>query len=256
MTDRLEKDGEPRSTRPVLLLGAGRRVHEVGAVLSTLAALDEDGERSHEALALFGVADLEQLLAQKPLEGWLILEAGRVPGEDIGFVRRFLERHAGWRLLVLADDPAEPRAKALLGFERIAIGSPRLSANALAAMQRLATAMGRAEDPVLADRIARFRLDLADLKALYESHVAALKRGEELGPDASILKIVASELFQRISEAMLELAGENAGLLHPMPGPALHPAGQFLLARPSTIFGGSSEILRNVLSRSLLDLPA
>ncbi|OYW10748.1 MAG: acyl-CoA dehydrogenase [Rhodospirillales bacterium 12-71-4] len=117
-------------------------------------------------------------------------------------------------------------AKALLGFERIAIGSPRLSANALAAMQRLAVA------------------------------VAALKRGEPLGPDASILKIVASELFQRISEAMLELAGEQAGLLHPMPGPALHPAGQFLLARPATIFGGSSEILRNVLSRALLDLPA
>ncbi|NKC34011.1 acyl-CoA dehydrogenase [Roseomonas sp. BU-1] len=147
-------------------------------------------------------------------------------------------------------------AKALLGFERIAIGSPRLSANALAAMQRLAVAMGRAEDPVLADQITRFRLDLADLKALYESHVAALKRGEPLGPDASILKIVASELFQRISEAMLELAGEQAGLLHPMPGPALHPAGQFLLARPATIFGGSSEILRNVLSRALLDLPA
>jgi len=118
MTDRLEKDGELRSTRPVLLLGAGRRVHEAGAVLAALSALDEEGERRREGLALFGVEDLEELLAQRPLEGWLILEAGRVPGEDIGFVRRFLERHSGWRLLVLSEDPLEPRAKALLGFPR------------------------------------------------------------------------------------------------------------------------------------------
>jgi alkylation response protein AidB-like acyl-CoA dehydrogenase len=54
---------------------------------------------------------------------------------------------------------------------------------------------------------------------------------------------------------MLELAGEQAGLLDPI-AERLHPAGQFLLARPTTIFGGSSEILRNVLARSLLDLPA
>ncbi|WP_439598504.1 acyl-CoA dehydrogenase family protein [Falsiroseomonas sp.] len=147
-------------------------------------------------------------------------------------------------------------AKALLGFERIAIGSPRLSANGLAALKRLAEAMGRAEDPAFLDQYARFRLELADLKALYERYSAALKRGETLGAEVSILKIVATELFQRITDAQLEMAGENAGLLHPMPGPALHPAGQFLLARPSTIFGGSSEILRNVLSRSLLELPA
>jgi alkylation response protein AidB-like acyl-CoA dehydrogenase len=147
-------------------------------------------------------------------------------------------------------------AKALLGFERVAIGSPRLSANGLAALRRLAAAVGKSEDPAFLETYARFRLDLADLKALYESFVAALNRGEALGPEVSILKIVQTELYQRITDAMLELAGEHAGLLGPMPGQALHPAGQFLMARPSTIFGGSSEILRNVLARSVLDLPA
>lgn len=147
-------------------------------------------------------------------------------------------------------------AKALLGFERVAIGSPRLSANGLAALKRLAEAMGKAKDPAFLETYARFRLELADLKALYERFAAALKRGEPLGQDVSILKIVQTELYQRITDAMLELAGENAGLLDPMPGQALHPAGQFLMARPSTIFGGSSEILRNVLARSVLDLPA
>ncbi|MCG7360124.1 acyl-CoA dehydrogenase family protein [Roseomonas sp. ACRSG] len=147
-------------------------------------------------------------------------------------------------------------AKALLGFERIAIGSPKLSSNGLARLKAIAVAVGKDQDPAFLDQYARFSMELADLKELYESSVAKLKRGETLGPDVSILKIVQTELFQRITDAMLEIAGENAGLLDPMPGEGLHPAGQFLLARPSTIFGGSSEILRNILARNVLDLPA
>jgi alkylation response protein AidB-like acyl-CoA dehydrogenase len=145
-------------------------------------------------------------------------------------------------------------AKALLGFERIAIGSPKLSSNGLARLKKLAERLGRTEDPAFQETYARLSLELADLKALYEHHTAALKRGEPLGQDVSILKIVQTELFQRITDAMVELAGEHAGLLHPMEE-GLHPAGQFLLARPSTIFGGSSEILRNVLATSVLELP-
>jgi alkylation response protein AidB-like acyl-CoA dehydrogenase len=159
------------------------------------------------------------------------------------------EVHQGWTY-----------AKALLGFERIAIGSPKLSSNGLARLKALAESMGRGEDLAFLDQYARFSMELADLKALYESFVDKLRRGETLGPDVSILKIVQTELFQRITDAMLEIAGENAGLLDPMagegPGEGLHPAGQFLLARPATIFGGSSEILRNILARNLLDLPA
>ncbi|HEY8611752.1 MAG TPA: acyl-CoA dehydrogenase family protein [Roseomonas sp.] len=147
-------------------------------------------------------------------------------------------------------------AKALLGFERIAIGSPKLSSNGLERLKALAVAVGKDKDPAFLDAYARFSMELADLKALYESYVERLKRGEAIGPDVSILKIVQTELFQRITDAMLEIAGGNAGLLEPMPGKGLHPAGSFLLARPSTIFGGSSEILRNILARSVLDLPA
>ena len=146
-------------------------------------------------------------------------------------------------------------AKALLGFERVAIGSPRLSSNGLARLRHLARSLGKEEDPAFLDSYARFSMELADLKALYEAYVERLKRGEPIGPDVSILKIVQTELFQRITDAMLEIAGGHAGLLEPMED-RLHPAGSFLLARPSTIFGGSSEILRNILARSVLDLPA
>jgi len=54
---------------------------------------------------------------------------------------------------------------------------------------------------------------------------------------------------------MLAIAGGEAGLLHAM-GSGLHPAGMFLLTRPATIFGDSSAILRNIIARSELGMPA
>ncbi len=148
-------------------------------------------------------------------------------------------------------------AKALLGFERIFLGSARQSAYALARLRELGEAMGVTEDPGFRDRYTRLRLDLADHKALYEVFAERLRRGETLGADVSLLKINQSELFQRITETMLEVAGENAGLLDPMEdNRALHPAGLFIQARPTTIYGGTSEIQRSIIAREVLGLGA
>lgn len=147
-------------------------------------------------------------------------------------------------------------AKALLGFERIFLGSPKQSAYALARLAQLADRMGIAEEPAFADDFARLRLDLEDLKALYGTFVARLKRGEGLPPDVSMLKILQSELFQRITDTMLEIGGENAGLFEPMEGNnELHPAGLFIQARPTTIYGGTNEIQRNIIAKNVLDMP-
>jgi alkylation response protein AidB-like acyl-CoA dehydrogenase len=153
--------------------------------------------------------------------------------------------NAGWTM-----------AKALLGFERIFLGSPKQSAYALARLKLLAERMGVWEDAAFRDRYARLRLDLEDLKALYARFVDVLRRGESLGPDVSMLKVWQSELFQRITDAMMEIAGENAGLLDPMEGNReLNPGGMFIQARPTTIYGGSNEIQRNILAKNVLELP-
>lgn len=148
-------------------------------------------------------------------------------------------------------------AKALLGFERIFLGSPRQSTNALARLRQLAERMGAWDEPAFQDRYTRLRLDLADHKDLYETFAAKLRRGEALGADVSMLKVHQSELFQRITETMLEIAGEHAGLLEPMEGNrALHPGGLFIQARPTSIYGGTNEIQRNIIAKNVLDLPA
>jgi len=147
-------------------------------------------------------------------------------------------------------------AKNLLGFERIGIGSPRQSANVLGRLRLLAERMGAWDDPVFRERYQRLRADLADHKTLYETFAERVRRGETLGPDVSMLKVHQTELFQRITDAMLEVAGEWSGTFGPLDGNReLNPTGLFIQARPSTIYGGSNEIQRNVLAKNVLDLP-
>ena len=147
-------------------------------------------------------------------------------------------------------------AKALLGFERIFLGSARQSAYALSRLRQLAERMGVLDDPAFADRYTQLRLDLADHKALFEVFAEKLRSGETLGPDVSLLKIHQSELYQRITDAMLEISGEYAGLLDPIGGNReLHPSGMFIQARPTTIYGGTSEIQRGIIAKNVLGLP-
>jgi alkylation response protein AidB-like acyl-CoA dehydrogenase len=164
----------------------------------------------------------------------------RVPKENlVGEVNR------GWSM-----------AKALLGFERIFLGSARQSSYALGRLRQLAERMGSFEDPVFAAQYTGLRLDLADHKALFEVYAEKLRSGETIGPDASLLKIHQSELYQRITDAMMEISGENAGLLDPIGGNReLHPSGMFIQARPVTIYGGSSEIQRSIVAKNVLGLP-
>lgn len=147
-------------------------------------------------------------------------------------------------------------AKALLGFERIFLGSPRQAAHALARLHRLAEHMGVMDEPGFRDRYMSLRIDLADHEALFEENADRLRRGETLGPDISLLKLNQTSLFQRITDLMLEIAGEDGGRLDPIDGDRdLNPMGLFLLARAATIYGGASEVQRNIIAKAVLDLP-
>lgn len=167
--------------------------------------------------------------------------------DDVHVPRDYLvgEMNKGWTM-----------AKALLGFERIFLGSPRQSAHALTRLERLARHVAVENEPAFRDRYTQLRFDLADHMALFESFADKLRRGEQLGADVSLLKIHQSELFQRISELMLEIGGEEATYLEPIEGNRdLNPTGVFLTARAATIYGGASEVQRNIIAKNVLRLP-
>ena len=148
-------------------------------------------------------------------------------------------------------------AKSLLGFERLGIGSPRRPQQGFARLQKVARARGLFDDPVFMDRFTELRLDLADLSATYEGFVEQVRRGEPLGADVSILKIWSTEAMQRISELMIEIGDEYGALAGEVDvdGISINMLAPFYSARPGTIYGGSNEIQRNILSKAVLDLP-
>jgi len=54
---------------------------------------------------------------------------------------------------------------------------------------------------------------------------------------------------------MLEVAGEDGAGLEPMEGDReLNPMGLFLNARAATIYGGTSEVQRNIIAKTVLRL--
>ena len=148
-------------------------------------------------------------------------------------------------------------AKSLLGFERIHIGSPKMPEYGLQVLQSVARQQGMLQDPVFRDRLARLQLDVAHLGDIYGHFAAIVGRGEQLGPEVSVLKIWATETFQCIAETIIETAGDcgsHAGSVA-LGQDSVDILAPFYKARPSTIYGGSNEIQRNILARLVLNLP-
>jgi len=149
-------------------------------------------------------------------------------------------------------------AKALLGFERIFLGSPKQSQYALARVQEAAGRLGLLDDAGFVDRYTKLALDVADLGALYGRFIEQVKRGETLGPDVSMLKLFATETYSRLADLLVDVAGSSGGT----PGDIALPGGKadvlttFYNARPATIYGGSNEVQRNILAASVLQLPS
>lgn len=158
--------------------------------------------------------------------------------------------------LVGAEGQGWTIAKSLLGFERLAIGSPAPARLGLSTYRKVADALGLADDPRVRAERARLELRLHELTCLSRAAVDAMAADRSIETDLSVLKIVASELFQATTEATIALAAEHgaAGKLATSAG-ELDLAQLYLISRPATIFGGSSEVQRNILAKRWLGLP-
>lgn len=154
--------------------------------------------------------------------------------------------HGGWTI-----------AKALLGFERIFLGSPKQSQYALGQLARLAQARRLFADPVFAQRFAALRLDVADLTAAYTRFADIVRAGKPLPASVSLLKIWASETYHRIGALLVE-AGEEQGAVagdQLLDGQTFNVLSPLIGATAAMIYGGTNEIQRNILARQVLDLP-
>ena len=149
-------------------------------------------------------------------------------------------------------------AKGLLTFERLNIGSPRRPLQAFEQLDPLARALGLFDDPGFVDRYTTLKMDLNDLGSLYQRYVEKARRGEALGPDISMLKVFAMDTYQKLAELLLEAGGEYGAFADEITlgEHKVDLMSQFYTSRPGTIYGGSNEIQRNILSKYVLQLPA
>lgn len=212
-----------------------------------LLRTDKTG-RKHDGISMFLIPMNSPGISVKPIRDLTggaelchtFFENVRVPHANL-----VGELHKGWSL-----------SSALLGLERIYLGLPKHSAYALGQLHELMTLTGAWDDAAAVDRFTQFQFDLEDHIALYESMLEKIMRTGEFPSDISLLKLNQTELCARITEAMLDLGGEIAGLFDPLvEHDNLFLSNQFLLARPTTIFGGTSEIQRNILATRVLGLP-
>ena len=162
-------------------------------------------------------------------------------------------------------------AKYLLTYERTNIAGVGFSVAALERLKGIAQRVRRngrplAQDPLFAARMARVEIDLENMKTTNLRVIAAVAGGGVPGAESSMLKIRGTEIRQElnsltrramgpyalpfIDEALDEgYEGETFG-----PAEASFAAVQYFNNRKLSIFGGSNEIQKNIISKMILGL--
>ncbi len=164
-------------------------------------------------------------------------------------------------------------AKFLLENER---GGSCFAPRLLAHIDRLALAAGNQpsgingpliHDQMIAMRIAQLRLEAQALEVTELRILAELSKGRTPGPQTSLVKLIGSGIGQRIEELSVDLFGYEAMQL-PLERPlygndvpkhvgsrkAQIAMGRYLNSRAATIFGGSDEVQKNIIAKSVLGL--
>ena len=185
------------------------------------------------------------------------LEDVEVPEDNLIY-----EENKGWSV-----------AKFLLSHERTSIAAVGRSKSAVKKLRQIANiendnhGMLLIEDSRFRDKLTNLEMDLKALEYMELRILSEEKKGSAPGPEASILKIRGSEIQQKISELTMDAVGYY-GLVHEDknetisrsntdqigPDYALNSASNYLNLRKTTIYGGSNEIQKNILSKMVLGL--
>ena len=101
---------------------------------------------------------------------------------------------------------------------------------------------------------------LRAIEILNLRQLSAAQLGHAPGAESSVLKIVGTEMQQETQELCMDAMGHNAMGWLDSPAEALPSyqqavASQFNYGRAATIYGGSNEIQKNIISKQMLRLP-
>ncbi len=122
---------------------------------------------------------------------------------------------------------------------------------------RLSNDTPLAAEPLVRQRLAQLAIDVEVLRLSVYRNITQIMRSGQPGPEGSMLKLFWSELEQRIMEAATWISGAYAQLDEH--APQAYDAGRwqygYLWSRAATIYAGTSEVQRNIISQRVLGLP-
>jgi alkylation response protein AidB-like acyl-CoA dehydrogenase len=186
-------------------------------------------------------------------EVWL--DNVKVPVEN-----RVYEENKGWTC-----------AKFLLAHERTGIAGVARSKRGIERLKAIAkaeqdgTGQSLLANPFFRRKVAELETDLTALEFTELRTLAGEASGKGPGPESSLLKVKGTEIQQRITELVLEAAGNYAApYFRAFPegsneyaiGPefAHRAAPTYFNMRKTSIYGGSNEIQRNIIAKMVLGL--
>ncbi|NWK45010.1 acyl-CoA dehydrogenase family protein [Ralstonia pickettii] len=160
-------------------------------------------------------------------------------------------------------------AKYLLGHERTGIARVGNSKRELAFLKRVALQHQKngkplLQDPVFGAKVASLEIELLALEMTVLRVVSSESAGKGPGPEASLLKIKGTQIQQMLTELMVEAVGPYAQPFDPsyLEGETLQAvtgdndaaplAPYYFNYRKTSIYGGSNEIQRNIISQMIL----
>ena len=153
-------------------------------------------------------------------------------------------------------------AKRLLAHERASLGSSRSFRKTLLRLQQFAertsyNGAAATEDMSIRRKLAQLNMKLDALSATDYRGLTLLFKGQMPGAESSIKKLYASELFQEMTDLALEIQGPACQLWDDENMSELEDGWPkaAVLSRSWTIFSGTSEIQRNIISERVLGMP-
>ena len=173
--------------------------------------------------------------------------------------------------LVGTENEGWTYAKFLLAHERSGIAGVARSKRGVERLRSIASEELVDGQPLLqsqdfARKISQLEIDLTALEFTELRTLASEAAGKGPGPESSILKVKGTEIQQRLTELTLEAVGnygapygygmENTGNDGFGVGPdhANFAAETYFNMRKTSIYGGSNEIQRNIISKMILGL--
>ena len=164
--------------------------------------------------------------------------------------------------LVGEENTGWTQAKFLLSNERTGIARVGTTKVWLADVKERAakTPLGDGtllDDALFASRVAEIESELLALE-LTQLRVSGDEGTGKPNPASSILKLRGSQLQQAVTDLLVEVAGPNAlpfGAADALsPAWAQHAAPKYLNYRKTSIYGGSNEVQRSIVSSTILGL--